>query len=163
MNGQIRARDVRLIDFDGTQLGIKSVGEAANLAQQRGMDLIEIAPSAMPPVCKILDYTKFRYEREKRLKEARKKQKAGHLKEIRIRPKIGEHDFSIKLEHIRQFLSLKDKVRVTVMFRGREVEHAELGMRLIQRAKDALAASASVEQDARLEGNRLTLLLTPKK
>jgi len=163
VNHQIRARDVRLIDIDGTQLGIKSIEDALHLAQSRGLDLVEIAAQNTPPVCKLVDFSKFRYEREKKLKEARKKHKGGQVKELRIRPKIGDHDLGIKVEHMRQFFGERDKVRLTIVFRGREMEHREIGTVLINRVKEKVADLAFVEQDAQMEGTRLSLLFAPKK
>ncbi len=127
------------------------------------MDLVEIAPQNNPPVCKLTDFSKFRYEREKKLKEARKKHKGGGLKELRIRPKIGVHDLQIKINHMREFVAERDKVRFTVVFRGREIEHSDLGKDLIARVKEQIADVASVEQDASMEGNRLSVLFAPKK
>ena len=163
MNHQIRARDIRLIDVDGTQLGIKSLDEGLRLAQNRGLDLVEIAAQNNPPVCKLTDFSKFRYEREKKLREARKKQKGGQVKELRIRPKIGLHDLDIKINHMREFLGERDKVRLTIVFKGREMEHADLGKHLVERVKERIGDVASLEQDAQFEGNRMSLLFAPKK
>jgi translation initiation factor IF-3 len=163
INHQIRVRDVRLIDVDGTQLGIKSIEEALRLAVNRGVDLVEIAPQNNPPVCKLADFSKFRYEREKKLKEARKKHRGGQVKELRIRPKIGSHDLGIKIEHMRDFISEHDKVRLTVVFRGREMEHPEQANPLINRVKEQIADVAVVEQENAMEGNRKSLLFAPKK
>lgn len=133
------------------------------MAQNRGLDLVEIAALNNPPVCKLVDFSKFRYEREKKLKEARKKQKGGQLKEIRARTRIGAHDLDIKVKHMREFLAERDKVRFTVVFRGRELEHPEIGRQLIERAKEAMVDVASVEQDARLEGKFMSVMFAPKK
>ena len=163
MNEEIRAREVRLIDEDGTQLGIKSLMEALSLAQARAKDLLEIAPNANPPVAKIADFSKFRYEREKKLKESRKLQKAGLVKEIRMRSMISEHDLLTKIGHAKEFIDEKFKVRFTVVFRGREMEHRELGVTLLNRIKGFLDGKFMLEQDAQLEGNRMSILLAPKK
>src|SRR5437868_1742029 len=163
MNEQIHAREVRLIDEDGTQLGIKSLVEALSLAQARGKDLLEIAPNAMPPVAKIADFSKFRYEREKKLKESRKHQKAGLVKEIRMRSQIGANDLSTKVGHAREFIGQKFKVRFTVVFRGREMEHRDLGLALINKIKEQLEGLFNIEQDPAMEGNRMSILLAPKK
>lgn len=163
MNEQIHAREVRLIDEDGTQLGIKSLFDALSLAQARGRDLLEIAPGATPPVAKIADFSKFRYEREKRLKESRKHQKAGQVKEIRMRSMISEHDLSTKIHHASDFIDQRCKVRMTVVFRGREMEHREFGLSLLGRIKEQLEGKFVVEQDPRMEGNRMSMLLAPKK
>ncbi len=137
--------------------------EAMNLAQARGKDLLEIAPGANPPVVKIADFSKFRYEREKRIKESRKHQKAGIVKEIRLHPRISEHDLSIKMEHSKGWIDEKCKVRVTVVFRGREMEHRDLGLALLNKVKENLNDKCIVEQESQLEGNRLSILLAPKK
>jgi translation initiation factor IF-3 len=154
---------VRLIDQDGTQLGVKSIAEALRIAEDRGHDLVEIAPSANPPVCKVLDFSKYRYEKEKQRKEARKHQKGGHVKEVRFRPKISEHDFDTKVRFIRKFLNNRDKVRISVIFHGREMEHRDLGLGLIHKMKELVAENAVVESEPQLLGNRLILMLAPKK
>ena len=126
------------------------------------MDLIEIAPQANPPVCKILDYSKFRYEQEKKVRESRKKQKAGLLKEVRFKPHIGAHDLDVKIKHIGEFLAAHDKVRITVIFRGREMQHRDLGMKLLGTIQERLAAVSSVEQAPVPDRNRLIMTLIPK-
>lgn len=163
MNEEIRSREVRLIDEDGTQLGIKSLHEAISMAQSRGKDLLEIAPGANPPVAKIADFSKFRYEREKRIKESRKHQKAGLVKEIRFRVMIGEHDLATKIQHAKEFIDERFKVRMTVVFRGREMEHRDLGVNLLNKIKEMLDGKFMIEQDPQLEGNRMSMLLAPKK
>ena len=163
INYQIRARDVRLIDIDGTQLGIKSIEEAIRIAQNKNTDLVEIAPQNNPPVCKLADFSKFRYEREKKLKEARKKHKGGQVKELRIRPKIGFHDLDIKIDHMREFIAERDKVRLTIVFRGREMEHTDQANHLVARVKEKISDVAILEQDTPMEGNRKSLLFAPKK
>jgi translation initiation factor IF-3 len=164
INYQIRVPQVRLIDEDGTQVGIKPIGEALQLAQTRGQDLVEIAPQANPPVCKVINYSKYRYEQEKKDREARKKQKTGQLKEVRMRPRIGEHDFEIKLKHAREFLSEQNKVQITVMFMGREMQHRDLGMALMQKVREKLSDIADVENQRPITmGNRMFLSLVPKK
>ena len=152
-----------MIDVDGTQLGIKSIEEAVRIAQNKGTDLVEIAPNSSPPVCKLADFSKFRYEREKKLKEARKKHKGGQVKELRIRPKIGAHDLSIKISHMREFIAERDKVRLTIVFRGREMEHTETANPLLERVKEGVADVAFLEQSGSMEGNRKSLLFAPKK
>jgi len=164
VNYQIRARDIRLIDVDGTQLGIKSLEEAMRMAVNRGLDLVEIAPQNNPPVCKLTDFSKFRYEREKKLKEARKKHKGGQMKELRVRPKIGAHDLDIKINQMREFIEEKDKVRFTVVFRGREMEHPDQGRQIFARVKEKLSDVALLEsEDNKMEGGRLSLMFTPKR
>jgi len=147
---------------DGTQVGIKPLSEALALARQRGKDLIEIAPQANPPVCKILDYSKYRYEQEKKVRESRRKQKAGLLKEVRFKPHIGAHDLDVKLKHITEFITAHDKVRLTVVFRGREMQHRDLGMKLLDVIKERLNSIASVEQAPMPDRNRLVMTLIPK-
>lgn len=161
-NQRIAASQVRLIDADGTQLGVKPIAEALAAAKQRGMDLIEIAPTANPPVCKILDYSKYLYEKERKDREARKKQKAGLLKEVRLSPVIGVHDLDVKLKHVEEFLKAHDKVRITVVFRGRQNQHKDLGMNLLKSVQARLAEIASVEQSPTADHNRLYMMLTPK-
>jgi translation initiation factor IF-3 len=153
---------VRVIDVDGTQLGIKPISEALAMARTRGKDLIEIAPQANPPVCKILDYAKYRYEQEKKARESRKKQKAGLLKEVRFKPHIGKHDLDVKLRHITEFITAHDKVRLTVVFRGREMQHRDIGMKLLESIKETLAAIAAVEQAPIPDRNRPIMTLVPK-
>lgn len=134
------------------------------IAQNRGVDLVEIAAQNNPPVCKLADFSKFRYEREKRLKEARKKQKGGNVKELRVRPKIGVHDLDIKINQMLEFIGERDKVRFTVVFRGREQEHPDQGRLIFGRVKEKLADVATLEsEDRRMEGGRLSLMFTPKK
>ena len=163
INHQIRVPQVRLIDIDGTQVGVTPIGEALKMAQEKGEDLVEIAPQANPPVCKITNYSKFRYDQEKRQREARKKQKTGHLKEVRVRPRIGEHDLEVKIKHAREFLMEQNKVQVTVMFMGREMQHRDLGMALAEKIKNSLADISDVERRPVMMGNRLFLSLVPKK
>jgi translation initiation factor IF-3 len=162
VNNRITAPQVRLIDSDGTQLGVRSISESLATARQRGLDLIEIAPQANPPVCKILDYSKFRYEQEKKTRESRKKQKAGLLKEVRFKPHIGAHDLDTKIKHIGEFIAEHDKVRITVVFRGREMQHRDLGMKLLKVIEERLAETASVEQAPVPDRNRLIMTLVPK-
>lgn len=137
--------------------------EALSIAQTRGKDLLEIAPNATPPVAKIADFSKFRYEREKKLKESRKHHKAGLLKEIRFHPRISEHDLNTKIHHTKDFIDQKYKVKLTVMFRGREMEHRQLGLDLLNKVKETLDGKFVVEQEPQLEGNRMSILLAPKK
>jgi translation initiation factor IF-3 len=151
-----------VIDTDGTQLGVKPISEALGLARQRSLDLIEIAPQANPPVCKILDYSKFRYEQEKKAREGRKKQKSGLLKEIRFRPNIGAHDLDVKIRQMEEFIKEKDKVRITVMFRGREMQHRDLGMKLLDSIRERLDSVAAVESAPTPDRNRLIMTLIPK-
>ena len=154
---------MRLIDEDGTQLGVKNLDEALRTAQDRGKDLVEVAPQANPPVCKVVDFSKYRYEKEKQKKEARKHAKGGQVKEVRFRPRIGEHEFDTKFRQIQKFLAGRDKVRITVMFRGREMEHQDLGRKIIDRLKENLGETATVESAPTMFGNRMILMLAPQK
>ena len=162
VNSSIRAATVRLIDSDGTQIGVRPIGEALGMARTRGLDLVEIAAAANPPVCKILAYSKFKYEQDKKDREARKKQKAGLLKELRFRPNIGAHDLDVKVRQIEEFLDAHDKVRITVVFRGREMQHRDLGMKLLMSLQEKLALKAAVEQAPMPDRNRLVMTLIPK-
>ena len=151
-----------MIDTDGTQIGVKPISEALALARQRSLDLIEIAPQANPPVCKILDYSKFKYEQDKQKRESRKKQKAGLLKEVRFKPHIGAHDLDVKIKHIGEFIAAHDKVRITVVFRGREMQHRDLGMKLLDTIRDRLVETTAVEQAPIPDRNRLVMTLIPR-
>lgn len=144
-------------------MGIKPINDALKLAQERGKDLVEIAPQANPPVCKILDYSKYRYEEEKKARDARKKQKGGHLKEVRIRPRISDHDLDIKLKHAAEFLSELNKVQLTVIFMGREMQHRDLGWALAEKVKLKLAEIGEIENRPSMMGNRLIMTFVPKK
>ena len=162
VNSSIRAASVRLIDADGSQIGVKPIGEALAIARSRGLDLVEIAATATPPVCKILAYSKYKYEQEKKEREARKKQKAGLLKELRFRPNIGAHDLDVKVRQIEAFIDAHDKVRITVVFRGREMQHRDLGFKLLMSIQEKLVAKAAVEQAPMPDRNRLVMTLIPK-
>lgn len=151
------------MDEDGSQLGIRPTSEAVQMAQAKGKDLVEIAPQAAPPVCKIIDYSKYLYEQDKKNKEAKKKNKGGHLKEVRLSPRIGEHDLEIKLNHARDFLSEQNKVQITVVFRGRENQHRDLGYALIQKIGSYLAGFGEIEGRPAQMGNRLIVMVVPVK
>ncbi len=153
---------VRLIDADGTQVGVKPIAEALALARTRGLDLVEVAAQAQPPVCKILPYSKYKYEQDKKERESRKKQKAGLLKELRFRPNIGQHDLDVKVKQIEEFIDAHDKVRITVVFRGREMQHRDLGFKLLMSIQEKLVAKATVEQAPMPDRNRLVMTLVPK-
>ena len=153
---------VRVIADDGTQLGILGAREALALAQEKGLDLVEVSPTARPPVCRIMDYGKFKYEQSKRERKARKKQHVMHLKEVKLRPKIDDHDYDFKVEHARQFLEKRDKVKFTVTFRGREMAHQELGHQMLQKVIADLAEIASPESIPRSEGRTLVMIMLPK-
>lgn len=158
----INADSVRVISPDGEQLGIMTVPAALDRARDYGMDLVEIAPKATPPVCRIMEYGKFKYEKAKRESAAKKKQTVVVIKEIKFRPKTDEHDYQFKMNHIKRFLEAKNKVKVVVRFRGREIIHMDKGMEMLIRIKAEVADIASVESDARAEGRTLIMMLSPK-
>ncbi len=149
--------------MDGEQIGIVSLGEAKRIAYDAGLDLVEISPQADPPVCRIMDYGKFRFEQNKKLQAAKKKQKQIHVKEVKFRPGTGEGDYQIKLRNLIRFLEDGDKAKVTVRFRGREMAHRELGMDLLKRVEKDLEEHAVVEQHPRMEGRQMVMVLAPKK
>jgi len=162
INRRIRIPQVRVIDEDGTQVGVIPTSEALAMAEERDLDLVEVSPKARPPVCKIMDYGKYMYQMNKRAKEAKKRQHVTHLKEIKMRPKIEPHDYAFKTRHAREFLDEGDKVKCTVIFRGRELAHKELGRRLMERAIEDLSDIANVEVSIRSEGRSMTMVLSPK-
>ena len=162
INEEIRAREVRVIGSDGEQLGIMSGREAQQLAYEKHLDLVEIAPTAKPPVCRIMDYGKYRYEQQKREKESRKKQKTFDIKEVKLRPGIEEHDFNVKFKNAVRFLEEGDKVKVTIMFRGRELSHPELGEVLLNKMAAQLKEMAVVERQPKLEGKNMIMIVAPK-
>ena len=163
INREITAPEVRLVAENGDQLGIKSVMEALRLAEEANVDLVEIAPLANPPVCKLMDYGKFRYREQKKAHEAKLKQKQIQVKEIKFRPATDEGDYKIKLNKLIQFLEEGDKAKVTLRFRGREMAHKEFGERLLERVRKDLDAVGLVEQFPRLEGRQMVMVLAPKK
>lgn len=162
INERIRVPQVRLIDTTGEQIGIVPTREALRMALEKGFDLVEISPTAKPPVCKIMDYGKYKYELNKKAKSARKKQHIIQMKEMRLRPKIEEHDYQFKLKHIQEFLEKGSKVKVFVEFRGREMAHQELGHKIIQRLEEDLKDLGIIEQKAKMEGRNLSLTFMPK-
>ncbi len=162
VNERIRVPQVRVIGDDGQQIGVLPVREALAMAQSQGLDLVEVSPTARPPVCRIMDYGKFKYEQNRKARQARKNQHQMQLKEIKLRPKIEEHDFNFKVTHGREFLEGRDKVKLTVQFRGREMAHQEIGHRLMERAIVALADVALVESPPRMEGRTIVAVLMPK-
>ncbi|CCO07270.1 Translation initiation factor IF-3 [Desulforamulus hydrothermalis Lam5 = DSM 18033] len=151
-----------MVDADNNQLGIMSVKEALRLAEERQLDLVEVAPQAKPPVCRIMDYGKFKYEQSKREKEAKKKQRIIQVKEVKLRPRIEEHDYIVKAKNAERFLKDGDKVKVTIMFRGREIVHTELGKKLLDRLAEDLKELCLVERQAKLEGKNMIMILAPK-
>ncbi|TKB57436.1 translation initiation factor IF-3 [Ferrimonas aestuarii] len=163
INGEIRLREVRLIGADGEQAGIVSGREALELAQEAGLDLVEISPNAEPPVCRIMDYGKFLYEQAKNQKEQRKKTKRIQVKEVKFRPGTDEGDYQVKLRNLTRFLEDGDKAKVTLRFRGREMAHQDLGIKLLNRIKDDLAELAQVEAFPKVEGRQAVMVLAPKK
>jgi len=162
VNEQIKAREVLVIDADGTQLGVMKTDEALDLAREKKVDLVNVAPSARPPVCRLMDYGKHKYEQSKREREARKRQKTTTVKEIKLRPNIDKHDFEVKVKRGQKFLENGDKVKVTVMFRGREITHPEIAQRLCRKLAEDLADYGVVEKPAKQEGRNMIMILSPK-
>jgi translation initiation factor IF-3 len=161
INEGIRAREVRLVGPEGDQIGIKSIEEALAMADEMDLDLVEVAPQAQPPVCKIMDYGKYRYEQTVKMKEARKKQSVIVYKEMKLRPKIDRHDYEIKRKHIERFLKSGYKVKVTIMFRGREMSHTELGNHLLQQLAEELVELGTVESMPKLDGRNMQMIMAP--
>jgi len=153
---------VRLIGREGQQLGVLPLKKALELASQDELDLVEVAPNATPPVCKIMDYGKFKYQQSKRSQEAKKKQTVIQVKEVKIRPKTDEHDLLVKIKHIRRFLGQKDKAKITILFRGREIAYADQGMKVLERIQEELKDEVIVEQAPRMEGRNLVMVVAPK-
>ncbi|MFH0771228.1 MAG: translation initiation factor IF-3 [Candidatus Omnitrophota bacterium] len=162
VNEKIRIREVMVIGADGEQLGVMAPEEGLRLAQQSGLDLVEVASQAKPPVCRIMDFSKYKYEQEKKAKEAKKKQHATHIKEIRIKPKIGDHDYQVKLNFIKKFLGHGDKVKISLIFRGREMAHPELGTRILERLSGDIADIAQIEKPPLREGRAIIMVVAPK-
>ena len=162
INQNIDSQEVRLVDEEGQMVGVIPLSEALRRAEAVGLDLVEVSPNATPPVCKILDYGKFKYEAQKKASAARKKQRVIDVKEIKMRPNIDSNDYNIKMRKIHEFLSEGDKVKVTLRFRGREMAHQELGYQLLNRVKDDTSKIAKVEQDARFEGRQVVMVLAPR-
>ena len=163
INDEIRDKEVRLIDAGGEQLGIMSAQKALEVAIERGMDLVKIAPQAQPPVCRIMDYGKFRFEQAKREKEARKNQRVMEIKEIRLSPGIDVNDLNVKVGHARRFLKGGDKVKVSVRFRGREVTHSSIGLELLKRFAEQCSEFGTIEKQPKLEGRHMHMFLAPIK
>ncbi|MFQ7063028.1 MAG: translation initiation factor IF-3 [[Clostridium] leptum] len=162
INDEIRDKELRIIDTDGSQLGIMSASEALDKAAEKNLDLVKISPMAKPPVCKIMDYGKYRFEQAKREKEARKNQHIVDIKEIRLSLNIDTHDFNTKLGHAKRFISEGDKVKVSIRFRGREMGHPELGYEIMRKFADSCAEFANIEKPAKLEGRNMLMFLAPK-
>ncbi|MEO1609879.1 MAG: translation initiation factor IF-3 [Pseudomonadota bacterium] len=162
INDTIRVREVRLIDAEGENHGVVPIDEAMKLASDAGLDLVEVSPDAKPPVCKILDYGKYKYQEQKKAAEARKKQKTVEVKEIKMRPNIDDHDYDVKMRSMKRFFDDGDKVKVTLRFRGREMAHQQIGRELMLRVKSDIDEIAKVESEPRLEGRQMVMVLAPR-
>ena len=162
VNEQIEAEKVRVVNADGEMVGVISKEEGIEIAFEAGLDLVEVSPNAEPPVCKVLDYGKYKYEAQKKANEARKKQKVIDVKEIKMRPGIDEHDYQVKMRSVRRFLDEGDKVKMTIRFRGREMAHQELGMKVLDRVREDVDELAKVEQFPKSEGRLMTMVIAPK-
>jgi translation initiation factor IF-3 len=162
INDEIRNREVQLINAEGTNLGVIDIQTALKMAADAGLDLVEISPNNNPPVCKILDFGKYKFQAQKKAAEARKRQKVVEIKEIKLRPMIDDHDYDVKMKAMQRFFEEGDKVKVTLRFRGREMAHQELGTALLNRVKDDTANIAKVEQDPRFEGRQVVMVLAPR-
>ena len=163
VNDRIRAREVLLIAEDGEQLGVRPLPEALTIARERELDLVEVAPNANPPVCRIMDFNRFVYEQQQRRKESRRKTTTAVIKEMKFRPKIDIHDYTTKMRHVERFLAEGNKVKLTIMFRGREMAHPELGLRILERIADEVIETAIVESAPRQDGRNMTMVLHPIK
>lgn len=161
INRQITAEKIRLVGADGGMVGVTTVREGLRLAEEAGLDLVEISPNAEPPVCKVLDYGKYRYHEQKKQQEAKKKQKVIQIKEIKLRPGIDPHDLGIKLKQVEKFLAEGDKVKFTLRFRGREMAHQEIGLNLLAKVKETLADKIRVDQEPRSEGRQVVMMVSP--
>ncbi|QEN05763.1 translation initiation factor IF-3 [Thiospirochaeta perfilievii] len=162
INEQIRVREVRLVDHEGEQRGVVSIAEALSIAQEAGLDLVEVAPQANPPACKILNYGKYKFDLEKRKREAKKNQKIVKLKEVRMQPKIEKHDLDFKTKHVKTFLDEGNKVKVTIRFRGRELAHTELGKVVLDKVLVLLEDCYILDKRATMEGRTMSMILSPK-
>jgi translation initiation factor IF-3 len=162
VNERIRVREIRVIDETGTQLGIMAPPQAIAIARQKGLDLVEISPTAVPPVCRIMDYGRYQYQEQKRAREAKKHQRIIEVKEIKFRPKVDEHDYQFKKKHIERFLADGDKVKATIFFRGREMAHPEIGRRILERLIGELGEAVLVESAPRQEGNQMHTILAQR-
>ena len=162
VNEMIRIAEIRVIDENGEQLGVLPTLEAKQIAQEKGLDLVEIAPNVRPPVCKIMDYGKYKYEQSKKARESKKKQHVTHLKEIKLRPKIEEHDMAFKMRHAEEFLEEHDKVKFTVMFRGREMEHLDRGFKMLQQVQERFKDIAVLEKEPIRTGRIISMILGPR-
>ncbi|WP_411572317.1 translation initiation factor IF-3 [Thioclava sp. A2] len=163
VNGRIRAPEIRLIGADGENVGVVSPARAMEMAEEAGLDLVEISPNAVPPVCKIMDFGKFKYEQQKREAEARKKQKIIEIKEVKFRPGTDTHDYEVKMKSVLKFLANGDKVKVTLRFRGREMAHQDLGLELLNRVKEDVGEEGKVESMPKLEGRQMVMMIAPTR
>lgn len=162
VNREIDARSIRLVGADGEMIGVVTLREGLVMAEEAGLDLVEVSPNAEPPVCKILDYGKFKYEAQKKKNEAKKKQKVIEVKEIKLRPNIDDNDYGVKMRSMRKFLEEGDKVKVTLRFRGRELAHQDLGMKVLERVRDDLEGLGKIEQIPKMEGRQMVMVVAPK-
>ncbi|MFO1352578.1 MAG: translation initiation factor IF-3 [Gammaproteobacteria bacterium] len=163
INEDITAREVRLIGHDGQQLGIVPIEEALRISEDAGLDLVEVSPTAKPPVCRVMDFGKYKFEQSKKQHEARKKQKQIHVKEVKFRPGTDEGDYQVKLRNLIRFLDEGDKAKVTMRFRGRELAHPDLGAKLLKRIEEDLADYGAVEQHAKMEGKQMIMIIGPQR
>lgn len=162
VNEEIDSRSIRLVGETGEMIGVVSLREGLDMAREVGLDLVEVSPNADPPVCKILDFGKFKYEQQKKKNEARKKQRVIEVKEVKLRPNIDEHDYDVKMRNMRRFLDEGDKVKVTLRFRGRELAHQDLGMKVLDRVREELDPIAKVEQFPKMEGRQMVMVIAPR-
>jgi translation initiation factor IF-3 len=163
INREIRAASVRVINMDGEQLGVITLAEALAEAAKAGLDLVEVSPTAAPPVCRIMDYGKFRYQQSKKVQVSKKSQTVIQVKEIRLRPKTEEHDLEVKIKHIRKFLDQHHKVKISMMFRGREIAYTDIGRKIMEDLKNTLADGCVIDQQPKLEGRSMIMIISPKK
>ena len=161
-NREIDVRSIRLVGADGEMIGVVTLREGLTMAEEAGLDLVEVSPNADPPVCKILDFGKFKYEDQKKKNAARKKQKVIEVKEIKLRPNIDEHDYDVKMRSMKKFLEEGDKVKVTLRFRGRELAHQDLGMKVLEKVKDDLETLGKIEQVPKMEGRQMVMVIAPR-
>ncbi len=163
INREIRAASVRVIDMEGQQLGVISLTDALAEAAKAGLDLVEVSPTAAPPVCRIMDYGKFRYQQSKKVQVSKKSQTVIQVKEIRLRPKTEEHDLEVKVKHVRKFLEQHNKVKISMMFRGREIAYTDIGRKIMEDIKNTLADDCVIDQQPKLEGRNMIMIISPKK
>jgi translation initiation factor IF-3 len=163
INREIRAASVRVINMDGEQLGVITLAEALAEAAKAGLDLVEVSPTAAPPVCRIMDYGKFRYQQSKKVQVSKKSQTVIQVKEIRLRPKTEDHDLEVKIKHIRKFLDQHNKVKISMIFRGREIAYTDIGRKIMEDLKNTLADGCVIDQQPKLEGRSMIMIISPKK